>query len=282
MLAITDCKSRVGRDGGRRSARAPGRHRLFHGGPGGAVRRWVSSSAHSISGRPSVTARSRRRCGSAAGFVVLAILILIVHRLTAGVRARRAADRRKADLTAVGVAAALAVLPGLLRGKGGPRRAACAGDRARRPMPSIAKTASPGPPIRTSRRTSAADRKDPAYAMIPAIPSVRPAACEISAVDAVRREVVLDLARKHLGEAAPDQDRSETLAFGRRDRRPAAFFPVEHEPPLPAPAFDAPCHLNRAGGHRERAVFHRVAGELVQDQAEAQRLVGRQKAHFRR
>ena len=51
------------------------------------------------------------------GFVALAILILIVHRLMAGLRARRAADRRKADLTAVGVAAALAVLPSLLRGK---------------------------------------------------------------------------------------------------------------------------------------------------------------------
>ena len=53
------------------------------------------------------------------GFVALAIVILVVHRLTAGMRARRAADRRKADLTAVGVAAALAVLPGLLRSRAG-------------------------------------------------------------------------------------------------------------------------------------------------------------------
>ena len=53
------------------------------------------------------------------GFFVLAILILVIHRLTAGARARRVAERRKYDLTAMGVAAALAVLPGLIRGKAG-------------------------------------------------------------------------------------------------------------------------------------------------------------------
>lgn len=53
------------------------------------------------------------------GFVALAIVVVLVHRLADGMRVRRAADRRKADLTAVGIAAALAVLPGLLRGKAG-------------------------------------------------------------------------------------------------------------------------------------------------------------------
>jgi hypothetical protein len=53
------------------------------------------------------------------GFIVLSLLILLIHRLTAGRRARRQADRRKADMTAVGVAAALAVLPGLLRSRAG-------------------------------------------------------------------------------------------------------------------------------------------------------------------
>jgi undecaprenyl pyrophosphate phosphatase UppP len=53
------------------------------------------------------------------GFIVLALIILIGHRVTAGAQARRAADRRKADLTAVGVATALAVLPGLFRVRGG-------------------------------------------------------------------------------------------------------------------------------------------------------------------
>ena len=54
-----------------------------------------------------------------AGFLVIAVAILLIHRLTAGSRARRAAERRKSDLTAVGVAAALAVLPGLLRSRAG-------------------------------------------------------------------------------------------------------------------------------------------------------------------
>ena len=57
--------------------------------------------------------------GFGIGFLVLAGLILIVHRLSAGVRAKRAADRRKADLTAMGVAAALAALPTLLRSRAG-------------------------------------------------------------------------------------------------------------------------------------------------------------------
>jgi undecaprenyl pyrophosphate phosphatase UppP len=57
--------------------------------------------------------------GFGVGFIVLAALILLVHRLTAASRARRAAERRKADLTAMGVAAALAALPGLMRSRAG-------------------------------------------------------------------------------------------------------------------------------------------------------------------
>ena len=57
--------------------------------------------------------------GFSVGFIVLALLILLVHRLTAGSRASRAAERRKSDLTAMGVAAALAALPGLMRSRAG-------------------------------------------------------------------------------------------------------------------------------------------------------------------
>lgn len=57
--------------------------------------------------------------GFGVGFIVLALLILLFHRLTAGSRARRAAERRRSDLTAMGVAAALAALPGLMRGRAG-------------------------------------------------------------------------------------------------------------------------------------------------------------------
>ncbi|MDX8479385.1 hypothetical protein RFN28_12975 [Mesorhizobium sp. VK24D] len=57
--------------------------------------------------------------GFGAGFLVLAALLLLIDRLTTGMRARRRARRRKADMTAVGVAAALALLPALARSKGG-------------------------------------------------------------------------------------------------------------------------------------------------------------------
>ena len=57
--------------------------------------------------------------GFGIGFLVLAGLTLLVHRMTAGTRARRAAEKRKSDMTAAGVAAALAVLPGLLRTRAG-------------------------------------------------------------------------------------------------------------------------------------------------------------------
>ncbi|ESX15514.1 hypothetical protein NKH34_06135 [Mesorhizobium sp. M1148] len=57
--------------------------------------------------------------GFAAGFLVTAGLIVLIHQLAAGTRARRRARRRNADLKALGITAALAVLPALLKGKGG-------------------------------------------------------------------------------------------------------------------------------------------------------------------
>lgn len=52
-------------------------------------------------------------------FIALALVVLLVDRLTARSRAARAAECRKSDVTALGVATALAVLPGLLRGRAG-------------------------------------------------------------------------------------------------------------------------------------------------------------------
>ncbi|AZO11249.1 MULTISPECIES: phage holin family protein [unclassified Mesorhizobium] len=57
--------------------------------------------------------------GFGVGFLVIAGLILLYHRVTAGIRARRRARRRKTDMTAVGVTAALALLPALAKSKGG-------------------------------------------------------------------------------------------------------------------------------------------------------------------
>jgi hypothetical protein len=57
--------------------------------------------------------------GFGAGFLVLAGLILRIYQISAGARARRRAQRRNADMKAIGIAAALAVLPALLKGKGG-------------------------------------------------------------------------------------------------------------------------------------------------------------------
>lgn len=58
--------------------------------------------------------------GFGAGFVVLAGLILLIYRLSAGSRARRQARRRRTDLTALGATAALGLLPTLARGRPGP------------------------------------------------------------------------------------------------------------------------------------------------------------------
>lgn len=57
--------------------------------------------------------------GFGIGFLVIAGLLLLIHQLSAGARTRRRARRRNADMKAIGIAAALAVLPTLLKGKGG-------------------------------------------------------------------------------------------------------------------------------------------------------------------
>lgn len=57
--------------------------------------------------------------GFAAGFVLLAAIILLVHRVVSGMRARSIARKRSSELITIGAAVALAALPTLLRGKGG-------------------------------------------------------------------------------------------------------------------------------------------------------------------
>lgn len=57
--------------------------------------------------------------GFGVGFLVIAGLVLLVFRLSSGSRARQRERRRKADVTALGLTAALALLPALARGKGG-------------------------------------------------------------------------------------------------------------------------------------------------------------------
>jgi predicted membrane channel-forming protein YqfA (hemolysin III family) len=57
--------------------------------------------------------------GFGVGFLVVAGLVLLIHRLMSGARARREAKRRKTDMKAIGVTAALALLPTLLKGTGG-------------------------------------------------------------------------------------------------------------------------------------------------------------------
>lgn len=49
--------------------------------------------------------------GFAAGFLVVALLLVAVHRITARVHARRVAKRRSGDLVTLGGAAAVALLP---------------------------------------------------------------------------------------------------------------------------------------------------------------------------
>ena len=57
--------------------------------------------------------------GFGAGFLVIAGLIMLIHKISAGSRVRRRTTRRDTDMKAIGITAALAVLPTLLRGKGG-------------------------------------------------------------------------------------------------------------------------------------------------------------------
>lgn len=58
--------------------------------------------------------------GFGIGFLVLGGLVLLAYRLAAASRARVQAKRRKADLTALGVTAAAALLPALVRSRPGP------------------------------------------------------------------------------------------------------------------------------------------------------------------
>ncbi|AZO21363.1 hypothetical protein EJ070_12115 [Mesorhizobium sp. M1E.F.Ca.ET.045.02.1.1] len=57
--------------------------------------------------------------GFGIGFLLIAGLILVIHKMTTGMRAKRRARRRKADMTAVGLTAALALLPALAKSKSG-------------------------------------------------------------------------------------------------------------------------------------------------------------------
>ncbi|MCX8567669.1 hypothetical protein [Aminobacter sp. MET-1] len=57
--------------------------------------------------------------GFGIGFLVLAAVILLVHRLASAARVREDRRRRRADLAALGTSAVLAALPTLLRSKGG-------------------------------------------------------------------------------------------------------------------------------------------------------------------
>jgi len=57
--------------------------------------------------------------GFGIGFLAIAGLFLVVYWLSAGARARRRARRRNADMRAIGITAALAALPVLLKGKSG-------------------------------------------------------------------------------------------------------------------------------------------------------------------
>lgn len=57
--------------------------------------------------------------GFGIGFLAIAGFVLLVYWLSAGARARRRARRRNADMRAIGITAALAALPVLLKGKSG-------------------------------------------------------------------------------------------------------------------------------------------------------------------
>lgn len=52
------------------------------------------------------------------GFIALALVLVLAHRVTARARARQAARRRNSEMAAVASAAAFAAVPGLLAGRG--------------------------------------------------------------------------------------------------------------------------------------------------------------------
>lgn len=57
--------------------------------------------------------------GFGVGFLVVAGLILLVHKLAGRARAREEQRQRRADMATLGMAAAMAAVPALLRSKGG-------------------------------------------------------------------------------------------------------------------------------------------------------------------
>src|SRR4051794_36735497 len=89
-------------------------------------------------------------------------------------------------------------------------------------------------------------------------------------------EVEIDRATGLLLEAALDQARAEALALAGRDRRAAAFDPVEAHLAAVDAAIDAPADLDPASGFRQRAVFRRVGQHLVEDHAGDERGLRRQ------
>jgi len=81
--------------------------------------------------------------------------------------------------------------------------------------------------------------------------------------DPARREVDLRLAAELAAGDALEQGGAEAAAGGRRDWRAAALGPGQFET---AAGPGRPLHLDAAGLGRERAVLHRVGGQLVQRQ----------------
>lgn len=56
--------------------------------------------------------------GFGGGFALLAIIVLLVFRITAHARVKRRARRHRGELASIAAASALAMLPALIRGKG--------------------------------------------------------------------------------------------------------------------------------------------------------------------
>lgn len=55
--------------------------------------------------------------GFAGGFIVLALVVWGIFKVTSSVRAKRRARRHRGELTSLATAAALAALPGLMKGR---------------------------------------------------------------------------------------------------------------------------------------------------------------------
>src|ERR1051325_10418714 len=81
--------------------------------------------------------------------------------------------------------------------------------------------------------------------------------------DAVRAEFVGRVAVDDLGKAAAAEDRATALAIGRLALRPTAFAPGQHQAARAFRAFRPPVEIDFSRRHGERAVFQRVAGEVM-------------------